>query len=332
MNEVKLVSIIIPVYNCGTYLEKCLNSVKKQSYQCIEIIVVNDGSTDESSDILNGYAQDDDVVVIDQENQGVSAARNRGIECAKGEYLLFLDGDDYIGENYVRTLLEAAEKNKADMVICGCTMVDVEGRVIRRLVPEGYKRDTQEEWAYRLSSVCSHLYRKKAWIESGIKFATGVRGEDLPVALFFNYTCRSIVTLQTAEYYYVQHSDSAMGRAHGLRSFQLPMEAVRDVIDKVRDIEIHNSREFLEYGVLKAFAMFLFDLGRGADWQIIGSLCRKTEDIVFKYFPEYWKNPKYRWKSGIDMPFEVKGAVWLLVRLMQFHVLKPFMWLYCRIT
>lgn len=333
MNELGLVSVIIPVYNCGIYLEKCLQSVTAQSYKNIEIIVINDGSTDDSGDIIRKYADScSNLLAIEQANMGVSEARNKGVDKAQGEYILFVDGDDYIGTDYVSSLVEAAENNASDLVICGCTMVDNAGGEIQRIVPDGYERGTQEEWAYRLSSVCSRLYRKKAWTDAGIQFAIGVRGEDLPIALFFNYTCRSIVVIPEASYYYVQHSDSAMGNFRGLQSFKLPMGAMRETLEKIYNIDQHNSHEFLEYGVLKALAMFLFDLGRGADWQVIKQLCQDSGDIIHKFFPEYRKNPLYRWNSHINMPFTVKGAVWLLVCLMRLHILKPFMWIYCKLT
>ncbi len=333
VNELKQVSVIIPVYNCAPYLEKCFQSVIAQSYKNIEIIVINDGSTDRSGEIIKKYADKNaNILVIEQENLGVSAARNKGIERAGGQYLLFLDGDDYIGEKYVEALVKAAEEYQSDVVICGFTMVDETGRKIQKVVPEGYERERQEEWAYRLSSVWSHLYRKSVWMDTRIRFPEGVRGEDLPITLFFNYACRNIVMLPEAEYYYVQHSDSAMGTFRGLKSFRLPIESINEVLEKLCNIEEHNSYEFLEYGVLKAFAMFLFDLGRGADWQLIRQICRDTENTIQKFFPKYIKNKKYRWNSHSNMPLAVKGAVWLLARLMQFHMLKPFMWIYCRLT
>ncbi len=333
MRESGRVSVIIPVYNCGRYLEKCLSSVMAQSYQRLEVIIVNDGSTDDSANIIGKYAATyANVVVIEQENKGVSAARNRGVESACGEYLLFLDGDDYIGSNYVKTLIEAAQRYASDLVICGCTMVDTEENVIQELIPGTYKRGEQEEWAYRLSSVCSHLYRREMWMDADIRFAEGVRGEDIPIDLFFNFTCSNIVMIPEGQYYYVQHKDSAMGNFRGLRSFQLPIRAIEEVLERLTHIKQGNSRAFLEYGVMKVFAMFLFDLGRGADREAVRELCRETEDMVRRYFPSYRQNAMFRWNSHIDMPFTVKGAVWLLVKLLKLHMLYPFMWIYCRVT
>lgn len=333
MNKPGLVSIIIPVFNCEKYLEKCLRSIVDQTYRRLQIIVVNDGSTDDSGKIIQEFADNyPNILLINQKNLGVSAARNSGIEKADGEYLLFVDGDDYLGEKYVKTLVEAAQRNASELVICGCTMVDHEGKVIQELIPGSYRKGEQEEWAYRLSSVWSHLYGRKVWIDSGIKFAEGVRGEDIPVDLYFNYICSNIVIVPERGYYYVQHEDSAMGAARGLQNFPLPLEAICEVLDRLSDVKEANSHEFLEYGVFKVLAMFLFDLGRGASWQVIRELCHKTENIVSQYFPNYRRNEKFRWNSHINMPYPVKGATWLLVKLLRLHLLIPFMWVYCRVT
>lgn len=141
MKNSGLVSIIIPVYNCEKYLDKCLSSVIAQSYQKLEIIVINDGSNDNSGKMIQEYADNyANILPINQANSGVSAARNNGIEKASGEYLLFVDGDDYLETEYIKKLVEAAQRNASDLVICGCTMVDSEGKVIRELIPEKYKK------------------------------------------------------------------------------------------------------------------------------------------------------------------------------------------------
>ena len=100
------VSIIIPVYNNEAYVQKCIDSVKKQSFEDFEAIIVNDGSTDNSRSIIEALIEKDERFhLINQENQGVAAARNRGIDQAKGKYLTFIDGDDYIGRDYLKTCM-----------------------------------------------------------------------------------------------------------------------------------------------------------------------------------------------------------------------------------
>jgi len=116
--SVGLVSIIIPVYNCAQYLPQCIESVVNQTYKNIEIILIDDGSTDESRNICDRYAQkDNQVVVVHEENGGPSAARNKGIEISKGDFIFFLDGDDYLENEAINLLVTCCNQNKADIII-----------------------------------------------------------------------------------------------------------------------------------------------------------------------------------------------------------------------
>ena len=113
----ELVSIIIPVYNAEKYLEECLESVVNQTYHNLEIILIDDGSTDKSGKICDEYAQKDSrIKVIHKQNEGISQARNIGIEMAKGEYIQFVDSDDYVDLDLVETAYSLARKNEADIV------------------------------------------------------------------------------------------------------------------------------------------------------------------------------------------------------------------------
>lgn len=111
------ISIIIPIYNVAQYLSHCLESVWGQSYQNFEAIMVNDGSSDSSPSIAQGFVdKDPGFRLVSQENKGLSAARNTGLQVAKGNYIFYLDADDYLRENALHLLLEAAERNQADVV------------------------------------------------------------------------------------------------------------------------------------------------------------------------------------------------------------------------
>ena len=123
-----LVSIIIPVYNTGKYLEECMKSVLSQTYKEIEIILIDDGSTDQSPQICDQYQKEyERVKVIHQPNQGLSAARNRGIEQANGKYLMFVDSDDYFFVFMVETLYFLLSENNADMSMCSFEYVTDRG-------------------------------------------------------------------------------------------------------------------------------------------------------------------------------------------------------------
>lgn len=112
------VSVIIPVYNVEKYLRECINSILRQTYSNFEVILIDDGSTDSSGNICDEYINDLRVKVIHKKNEGVSATRNRGIEEAKGEFITFIDSDDFIDENMLKIMLEYQEKNNADLVQC----------------------------------------------------------------------------------------------------------------------------------------------------------------------------------------------------------------------
>lgn len=114
-----LISLIIPVYNVENYLKKALSSVENQTMKDIEVIIINDGSTDNSPNIINKFAsQNSNFIVINQENKGLSAARNAGLNISKGKYIAFMDSDDYIEPNFLECLYNAAVKNNADIVCC----------------------------------------------------------------------------------------------------------------------------------------------------------------------------------------------------------------------
>lgn len=124
----KKISIIIPVYNTSLYLKRCLDSVKKQSYKNIQIIVVNDGSTDESQSILQNYKKANmelDLTLLQKDNEGLSSARNYGMDFVKGEYVFFLDSDDYLLQDAIENLMEKSQCN--DIIIGNFTYLYADG-------------------------------------------------------------------------------------------------------------------------------------------------------------------------------------------------------------
>lgn len=119
-----LVSIIVPVYNTAEYLEECIESVLNQTYKNIELILINDGSTDKSGEICKNYADKYPIKYIFQPNQGVSVARNNGLDVATGKYVYFLDSDDSIDSRFIETSVDVAEKENTDIVIVACNVYD----------------------------------------------------------------------------------------------------------------------------------------------------------------------------------------------------------------
>ena len=118
MKRNNLVSIIVPAYNCEKTITKCLNSINEQDYECVEIIVINDGSEDSTGMIIKKYCKNPKFKIMNKSNEGVSATRNLGVKEAKGDYIIFIDADDYIEKNFVSTLVKMQNVNK--LSLCGC--------------------------------------------------------------------------------------------------------------------------------------------------------------------------------------------------------------------
>jgi len=215
------VSIIIPAYNTESFIEKTINSVFKQQIDNIELIVIDDGSTDTTPEkinlLFNCPPAGIRTILIKQENMGVSAARNRGIGAASGEYIFFLDSDDYIHPDCLRELYENARNENADLVYCGFDTVDSIGRTIRHFSSrykyfEGNGIFVLEKYLVGATHICggSGLFKRELLEKFMLKYTEGcTQGEDvefLTKALFF---ASKVCCVQQSLAFYVQRSGSA---------------------------------------------------------------------------------------------------------------------------
>lgn len=204
------VSVIIPIYNVENYLARCLDSVTSQTYSDIEIICINDGSTDSSPMILEAYANfDKRIKVINQENGGLSCARNTGIANATGEYILFVDSDDIISTNTIKSLLKNAEENEADVVIFSYVQGDSDLQPERFLGSRAltnigvFNIDTISTSLYQEIIICAwnKLY-KTSLIKEKIKFNEGQIYEDIPFWVEVFTTAKRITYVFEPFYFY----------------------------------------------------------------------------------------------------------------------------------
>ena len=305
-----LVSVIVPVFNCEKFIEKCLNSIISQSYAQIEVLVINDGSTDNSQKIINVIAQSDSRVhCLWQQNQGVAAARNYALGFAKGDYYLFVDGDDYIGTDYVKSLVECADRNHSELVICGYTLVYHNKQL--QVIPDLYVKNEKEEWAYRISGVCSRLYSSRFWNRSLLRFVqeNNARAEDVPPALFANAMAANIHVVKTSDYFYVQHAESAM---HDKKIFLFPYEAFKNVYCGLKHQNLVNSRVFFDIGILKFLAQFEFVLYRKAGREERCRFHTYIDELLkddISYMLQEWKSSK----KCINFPLRHKLAISLFL-------------------
>lgn len=232
-----MVSIIVPVYNSANYLERAIDSLLRQTITDIEIILVNDGSTDGSADICNRYAMlDKRIKVIHQQNSGASIARNNGIKCAEGEYISFIDSDDYVDDNYIKSMYDAIIETQSDLIVTGRTQIKIDGRS-EMLVPptkQMYGYEIREffinkEYDYLRGGPCCKIYKKSIIQNYRIKFPEGIHYlEDAIFVLEYILHSSKISTLSKSNYYYELHKGSLVFSVHGFENETLGYKTFRD--------------------------------------------------------------------------------------------------------
>lgn len=214
MNNNPLVSIIVPVYNSADYLSDCLESILNQSYQNLEIITVNDGSTDNSLEILQEYAKlENQIKIIDQDNQGLSGARNTGIKKATGDYITFIDSDDYVEPLMIDHMMDAIKDTKSDIACCSFREVFPDGKKVdfntghkaKTLTTEEALKAMLKEQGFMVSTTMK-LFPTKFFKD--IKFPEGMLHEDVGTTYKLIMRAKKIAFIPDADYIYVHHSDS----------------------------------------------------------------------------------------------------------------------------
>lgn len=252
-NSNKKLSIIIPVYNVEKFISRCLDSclnqdIDKDEY---EIIVVNDGSPDGSLDIILEYAKiHDNIKIVNRDNGGLSAARNEGLKYATGEYLFFVDSDDWIAQNCLSKLLDILSKEKPEiLIISAATVCDDR---IKRYTPI-YDFDIlsgPEAFAKFLSpcapfSIVSRLF----FSENNFKFYEGIFHEDSELIHRVHYSAKKICFTNEIIYYYFVNSNSIMGRVNYKRSYDLINVVCPQLDSFCRNYVANNHKRYFSYAI-----------------------------------------------------------------------------------
>ena len=208
------ISIIVPAYNCRNYIQKCLESLVNQTLKQIEIIVINDGSTDSTGIIIADFARTDERIrVINQKNQKQGAARNRGLEIAKGRYISFVDADDYVDLNYFEKMLAAIKSSNADAAVSSLVRKKKQKEKAQFLFEEEKVIADKDEIfsAFKIPYhwyVPSKLYKRT--VLENLWFEEGVFYEDVGFLIRAADRINSLVTVPDIKYYYVSNPGSTM--------------------------------------------------------------------------------------------------------------------------
>ena len=246
--EEDLISIVIPVYKVEKYLEKCIESVLKQTYTNLQIILVDDGSPDNCGKICDEYAKRDSRIdVIHKVNGGLSEARNVGISKAKGRYIGFVDSDDYIKENMYEILFNLIKKYNADASICNLYDV-IEGKEYIRNRNNGIQEYSRLDILKEVlldkniqSYAWNKLYKKELFDE--VKYPIGKKYEDIGTTFYIFEKCNKIVVTSEPEYYYLKRSDSLVNNVTESTVFdymELILQRYLYINDNIKELKQYN--------------------------------------------------------------------------------------------
>lgn len=325
------ISIIVPVYNTEKYLGECLESLVHQSFQNIEILLINDGSTDKSQNIIDEYSEKYTFVTgIMKENGGSSSARNLGLQKAKGEFVIFIDSDDYVDGRYAETLYHTAVHENSDMVICDFVRVTDDKKVTR-----DYKLDLGEGKIRILTFLsCNRIIRRSLFEKYHIRYCEGITCEDIPVILQLEDVARNVKVLSYEGYYYRMNPESATSgfKKRGIRKEKIPFEALEQCIQFCLEKGVNFTKPQLEFYFCRIVTSLIFEVAKGGERDVIIYMCRRLEKMFEFYFPKYYKNRYIKLSAVPHIQFSQRAGTWLCVHLMRRKCLVPFACLYARIS
>lgn len=317
----KKVTIIVPVYNAEENIRFCLDSILNQTAKNFKVLLINDGSTDNSLKIINDYANKypDIFKVLTQKNKGVVATRHRGIYEADTEYIMFLDNDDFIDKDYVEVHYNAIEKNKYDIVISGYRRA-----TLTEAIFEIHAKN--DEWTkYAINAPWARIYRRSLIIENNVKFLDTVIGEDT----FFNLKCyiytKKIRCIDYIGYNWFYNKESVSNsRQKGLRKECNLLVLMNNVY------ELYQNRmdDLVQYFMIRHIIWYLLFSGASAS----PSRFMEEYERLFEWLKNKNIKLKINWfsKKIQSEPIKNRIIISIFYWLSKLKLVKIFSKLYCK--
>jgi len=322
-------SVIIPVYNAEKSLPRCFDSILNQSYRDFEIIVINDGSSDQSQKVIQTYEDKypDTFRAFIQPNQGVAATRNFGIQCARGEYIFFIDNDDYISINYMSDLIEEAERSQAEMVLVGYCRITKGGKVI-------YKRPaTNANWLiFQLQAPWARLYRRSFILENSLSFLSSPIGEDVYFNILAACRCKKWSYVPSISYYWVDNAQSVSNtKQRGMKSIASPFDMLQKIHDETLSyVKDEPLRSDIEYFFIRYAVWYILFSGRNADQNTAWNMYLEMFDFIGTLYPEFLHNKNVSLTLPKGETFFNRFSVWFFILLHRTHAVRLFLSVYCK--
>lgn len=306
------VSVIVPVYNTEHYLEKCLDSLVNQTLEDIEIIVVNDGSPDNSQAIIDDYKEKypQKIKTLFQQNAGQSAARNNALEYVSGEYIAFVDSDDFVELDTYEKTYNYAKQNDMDIVCFGITRI-YDDKVVKDTYHVAKADTVVSTYLLNEAGPCNKIYKFSIWKENNLKFSVNRIYEDLELVPQMVLYTEKIGYMKEYFYNYIIRQNSTMNQINYNAKLQSIFSVMETLKQKFIDTKFKEELEFLFVEHLLHSAMLRFLPFEEGKMDII-----RIVDIMRENFPKWYKN-----KYFIQQNYKYK-IVCFLAYLKQISILK----------
>lgn len=325
----KKVTLIVPVYNSEDYIGKCLDSILNQSYNNFEIQVVNDGSKDNSQKIIDEYKAKypDKIISIDQQNKGVAITRNESVRRANGDYIMFVDNDDYLDKDYIETFVKEAESGDYDVVLGGYRRPNENGKILRQLKLDDY------EWSkFMIMAPWAKIYKKQYIIDNNIEFLSVNLGEDIYFNLKAMLVSEKIKIIDYVGYNWFFNtssvSNSKQKNITGLQVYEL-LNSCYDMLKEEKLLEKH-------YDIIKThftrYIIWLLSFStKKLKYKTISEEYEKLFNWLEERFPDYKKNKMITYKKPEGETHNIRFLQKTFLIFHNIHLGKFLVYLYSKI-
>ncbi len=316
----KKVSVVIPAYNSEKYIGRCLESIIDQTYKNIEIIIVDDGSKDETARVIDSFKDRIPIKYIYQENTGAAGARNHGLSLVSGDYVTFCDSDDVLAPEFITELVEECEGG-ADMAVGGYSNITEEGKLLSvRYISEG------PLGIYANVATCGKLYKTEFIRENGLRFLIGATLFEDSYFTLKAYNCADKIGICKSAGYRIIENPASVTRTTGKKISVI--DGVLETFLKIKNDIIPRDEKIMEYFFIKSAIYAVLFSCKGANKKDIYD----KYDMLFGWIKENTKNknPYITLKNNGEI-FSVRFIVWCFNILRKMGFAKFFVWLYSKI-
>lgn len=316
------ITVIIPVYNVEKYIRKCLDSIINQTLKDIEIIIVNDGSPDNCQSIIDEYAKKDDrIISLIQENGRQGKARNNGLKHAKGEYISFIDSDDYIETNMLEKMYNKAKEEDSDIVICSNYHIYETTNIKESIfIDEELMEDSINNKKNKLLNIispCYKIYKRSLLLNNNISFMEKLYYEDLAFSLKSLVLANKISYVNEPLYYYIIREGSTMTSTNVIKNLDI-IKAFEDVITFLKNNKLYE-KYYSEIEFMAIDNLYISTIVRVI--RSNASKNKKNEIIskLLKYFNDNFNN--YKKNKYLSTLNKNRKTIYNLINLKQYWMI-----------